>query len=343
MYNKLLKPFLFLFDPEVVHEIVFLLIKIFNKIPFVRPILRSIYTIKNSKLKRNILGIDFPNPIGLAAGFDKDAKLFKELSNFGFGFIEVGTVTPLKQDGNPKKRLFRLEVDEALINRMGFNNEGVESLISRLKKKKDIVVGVNIGKNKNTKIENSIDDYEFCFNKLYPYVDYFAINVSSPNTPNLRLLQKKDALLKILNRLTFLNNNKSKQKPIFLKISPDLNEKQLEDVIDSVIKTKLSGIIATNTTLNREKLKSNINLIKESGGLSGKPLNERSNEIISFISKKSKKSFVIIGVGGIQSPQDAIDKINAGADLIQIYTGFIYKGPGLIKKINKSLLSLNNN
>ena len=226
---------------------------------------------------------------------------------------------------------------------MGFNNEGVESLISRLKKKKDVVVGVNIGKNKNTKIENSIDDYEFCFNKLHPYVDYFAINVSSPNTPNLRLLQKKDALLKILNRLTFLNNNKSKQKPIFLKISPDLNEKQLEDVIDSVIKTKLSGIIATNTTLKRENLNSNINLINESGGLSGKPLNERSNEIISFISKKSKKSFVIIGVGGIQSSQDAIDKINAGADLIQIYTGFIYKGPGLIKKINKSLLSFNNN
>ena len=343
MYSKLLKPFLFLFDPEVVHDFVFLFIKIFNKIPFVRSILRSIYTIENSKLKRNILGIDFPNPIGLAAGFDKDAKLFKELSNFGFGFIEVGTVTPLKQDGNPKKRLFRLEVDDALINRMGFNNEGVESLISRLKKKKDIVVGVNIGKNKNTKIENSIDDYEFCFNKLHRYVDYFAINVSSPNTPNLRLLQKKDSLLKILNRLTFLNNNKSKQKPIFLKISPDLNEKQLEDVIDSVIKTKLSGIIATNTTLNRENLNSNINLINESGGLSGKPLNERSNEIISFISKKSKKSFVIIGVGGIQSSQDAIDKIKAGADLIQIYTGFIYKGPGLIKKINKSLLSFNNN
>ena len=342
MYNKLLKPFLFLFDPELVHDFVFFSIKISNKIPFLGLILRSIYTFKKSKLKREILGINFPNPIGLAAGFDKDAKLFKELSNFGFGFIEVGTVTPLKQDGNPKKRLFRLEADDALINRMGFNNEGVESLISRLKKKKDVVVGVNIGKNKNTKIDNSIDDYEFCFNKLHPYVDYFAINVSSPNTPNLRLLQKKDALLKILNRLTFLNNNKSKQKPIFLKISPDLNEKQLEDVIESVIKTKLSGIIATNTTLNREDLNSNVNLTRESGGLSGKPLNYRSNEIIRFISEKSKKAFIIIGVGGIQSSQDAIDKIKAGADLIQIYTGFIYKGPGLIKKINKSLLSLNN-
>ena len=343
MYNKLIKPFLFLFDPELVHDFVFFLIKILNKIPFAELILRSVYTINNPKLKRKISGIDFPNPIGLAAGFDKDAKLFKELSNFGFGFIEVGTVTPLKQNGNPKKRLFRLEADEALINRMGFNNEGVESLITRLKKKKDLIIGVNIGKNKNTKIENSIDDYEFCFNKLHSYVDYFAINVSSPNTPNLRLLQKKDALLKILKRLTFLNNNKSKQKPIFIKISPDIDKKQLEDIIDSVIETKLSGIIATNTTLSRENLNSNINLKNESGGLSGKPLNDRSNEIIRFISKKSKKSFIIIGVGGIQSSKDAIDKIKAGADLIQIYTGFIYKGPGLIKKINKSLLSLNNN
>ena len=343
MYNKLIKPFLFLFDPELVHDFVFFSIKILNKIPFVELILRSIYTINNPKLKRKVLGIDFPNPIGLAAGFDKDAKLFKELSNFGFGFIEVGTVTPLKQNGNPKKRLFRLEADDALINRMGFNNEGVESLITRLKKKKDLIIGVNIGKNKNTDIQNSVNDYEFCFNKLHPYVDYFAINISSPNTPNLRLLQKKDALLKILKRLTFLNNNKSKQKPIFIKISPDIDNKQLEDIIDSVIKTKLSGIIATNTTLSRENLNSNINLKNESGGLSGKPLNDRSNEIIRFISKKSKKSFIIIGVGGIQSSKDAIDKIKAGADLIQIYTGFIYKGPGLIKKINKSLLSLNNN
>ena len=343
MYNKLIKPFLFLFDPELVHDFVFFSIKILNKIPFVELILRSIYTINNPKLKRKVLGIDFPNPIGLAAGFDKDAKLFKELSNFGFGFIEVGTVTPLKQNGNPKKRLFRLEADDALINRMGFNNEGVESLITRLKKKKDLIVGVNIGKNKNTDIQNSVNDYEFCFNKLHPYVDYFAINISSPNTPNLRLLQKKDALLKILKRLTFLNNNKSKQKPIFIKISPDIDNKQLEDIIDSVIETKLSGIIATNTTLSRENLNSNINLKNESGGLSGKPLNDRSNEIIRFISKKSKKSFIIIGVGGIQSSKDAIDKIKAGADLIQIYTGFIYKGPGLIKKINKSLLSLNNN
>ncbi len=343
MYNKVIKPFLFLFDPELVHDFVFFSIKILNKIPFVELILRSIYTINNPKLKRKVLGIDFPNPIGLAAGFDKDAKLFKELSNFGFGFIEVGTVTPLKQNGNPKKRLFRLEADDALINRMGFNNEGVESLITRLKKKKDLIIGVNIGKNKNTDIQNSVNDYEFCFNKLHPYVDYFAINISSPNTPNLRLLQKKDALLKILKRLTFLNNNKSKQKPIFIKISPDIDNKQLEDIIDSVIKTKLSGIIATNTTLSRENLNSNINLKNESGGLSGKPLNDRSNEIIRFISKKSKKSFIIIGVGGIQSSKDAIDKIKAGADLIQIYTGFIYKGPGLIKKINKSLLSLNNN
>jgi len=343
VYNKLLKPFLFLFDPEAVHHFVFYFIKIFNKIPFVRLILRSIFLINNPKLKRKILGIDFPNPVGLAAGFDKDAKLFNELSNFGFGFIEVGTVTPLKQNGNPKKRLFRLASDDALINRMGFNNEGVESLINRLKKRKDVIVGVNIGKNKSTDIKNSVDDYEFCFKKLFPYVDYFAINVSSPNTPNLRLLQSKDSLLKILERITFLNNQKEIPKPIFLKISPDLNNNQLQDVVDSVIKTKLSGIIATNTTVNRDNLNSISKLKEESGGLSGKPLNNRSTEIIRFIAKKSKKSFVIIGVGGIQSPEDAIEKIMAGADLIQIYTGFVYKGPSLIKKINKSLLNLNSN
>ena len=343
MYNKLVKPFLFLFDPEVVHNFTFYFIKIFNKIPFVRLILRSIFLINNPKLKRKILGIDFPNPVGLAAGFDKDAKLFNELSNFGFGFIEVGTVTPLKQNGNQKKRLFRLASDDALINRMGFNNEGVESLINRLKKRKDVIVGVNIGKNKSTDIKNSVDDYEFCYKKLFPYVDYFAINVSSPNTPNLRLLQSKDSLLKILERITFLNNQKEIPKPIFLKISPDLNNNQLQDVVDSVIKTKLSGIIATNTTVNRDNLNSISKLKDESGGLSGKPLNNRSTEIIRFISKKSKKSFVIIGVGGIQSPEDAIEKIMAGADLIQIYTGFVYKGPSLIKKINKSLLNLNSN
>ena len=343
MYNKLIKPFLFLFDPEAVHDFAFYFIKIFNKIPFIRLILRSIFLINNPKLKRKILGIDFPNPVGLAAGFDKDAKLFNELSNFGFGFIEVGTVTPLKQSGNPKKRLFRLASDNALINRMGFNNGGVESLIHRLKGRKDVIVGVNIGKNKNTEIENSVNDYEFCFNKLFPYVDYFAINVSSPNTPNLRLLQKKDSLLKILDRLTFLNNQKDIQKPIFLKISPDLNKNQLQDVIDSVIKTKLSGIIATNTTIKKSNLKSICKHKDEAGGLSGRPLKNRSNEIIRFIAKKSKKAFIIIGVGGIESPEDAIEKIKAGADLIQIYTGFIYKGPGLIKKINKSLLNLNSN
>ena len=343
MYNKLLKPFLFLFDPEAVHHFVFYFIKIFNKIPLARLILRSIFIVNNPKLKRKILGIDFPNPVGLAAGFDKDAKLFNELSNFGFGFIEVGTVTPLNQNGNPKKRLFRLVSDDALINRMGFNNEGVDSLINRLKKRKDVIVGVNIGKNKSTDIKNSVDDYEFCFKKLFSYVDYFAINVSSPNTPNLRLLQSKDSLLKILERITFLNNQKEIPKPIFLKISPDLNNNQLQDVVDSVIKTKLSGIIATNTTVNRDNLNSISKLKEEPGGLSGKPLNKRSTEIIRFIAKKSKKSFVIIGVGGIQSPEDAIEKIMAGADLIQIYTGFVYKGPSLIKKINKSLINLNSN
>ncbi len=340
MYKKVLKPLLFLLDAEKAHYIVFFLIKYLNKIPFVSNIIRSIYLINHPKLRREFLGLNFPNPVGLAAGFDKDAKLYKELSNFGFGFIEVGTVTPNKQKGNPKKRLFRLIEDNALINRMGFNNEGVESLIKRLKKNTSIIVGGNIGKNKNTEISRSIDDYESCFNKLFPYVDYFAVNVSSPNTINLRVLQDKNPLKKILNRLMYLNNSKKIQKPIFLKISPDLNNNQLQDIIDVVIETKLSGVIATNTTITRNNLNSTKKLMDESGGLSGKPLTKRSTEIISFIAKKSKKAFIIIGVGGIHSADDAVEKIKAGADLIQIYTGFIYQGPGLIKRINKSILKI---
>jgi len=340
VYKKVLKPLLFLLDAEKAHYIVFFLIKYLNKIPFVSNIIRSIYLINHPKLRREFLGLNFPNPVGLAAGFDKDAKLYKELSNFGFGFIEVGTVTPNKQKGNPKKRLFRLIEDNALINRMGFNNEGVESLIKRLKKNTSIIVGGNIGKNKNTEISRSIDDYESCFNKLFPYVDYFAVNVSSPNTINLRVLQDKNPLKKILNRLMYLNNSKKIQKPIFLKISPDLNNNQLQDIIDVVIETKLSGVIATNTTITRNNLNSTKKLMDESGGLSGKPLTKRSTEIISFIAKKSKKAFIIIGVGGIHSADDAVEKIKAGADLIQIYTGFIYQGPGLIKRINKSILKI---
>ena len=336
MYKSILKPILFLFDPEWVHHFVFKIIKISHFIPFLGLIIKKIYCIDHPKLSRKVFGLNFKNPIGLAAGFDKDAKLYNELNNFGFGFIEIGTVTPKSQSGNPKKRLFRLSEDSALVNRMGFNNEGVNFAVSRLKSNKNVLIGGNIGKNKNTPNEKAIDDYKYCFEYLFDYVDYFVVNVSSPNTPNLRALQAKEPLKAILNGLQVLNNQKEKRKPILLKISPDLNDNQLIDIIDIIDVTKIDGIIATNTTLDRKALKSKNR--NETGGLSGKPLSDKSTEVIKFLSKKSNKSFPIIGVGGIHTPEDAIEKIKAGADLIQLYTGFIYEGPGIVKKINKALI-----
>jgi len=337
MYKYFLKPLFFLFDPEKVHHLVFNLIKFVHLIPGIGNIIRLCYVIDHHKLERNVFGLNFKNPVGLAAGFDKDAKLFNELSNFGFGFIEIGTVTPKMQNGNPKKRLFRLTEDEALINRMGFNNQGVHQIVNRLKKNKSIIVGGNIGKNKNTPNHKALDDYLFCFEHLYEYVDYFVINVSSPNTPGLRDLQSKKPLTKLLNSLQELNNKKSKRRPILLKIAPDLNKKELLDIIEIIKITKIDGVVASNTTLDREGLVSKNKI--EAGGLSGKPLSKKSTDIISFLSQRSNKSFPIIGVGGIHSPQDVIEKIKAGADLIQLYTGFIYEGPGIAKKINQSLIS----
>jgi dihydroorotate dehydrogenase len=286
--------------------------------------------------------LKFKNPVGLAAGFDKDAKLFNELSDFGFGFIEIGTLTPKPQDGNPKKRLFRLKSDSAIINRMGFNNGGVEAAILRLKQNKSVLIGGNIGKNKVTPNENATDDYVICFEALYNYVDYFVVNVSSPNTPNLRELQEKEPLTNLLQTLQDLNDQKaitlslSNGKPILLKIAPDLTNDQLLDIIDIVNETKIAGVIATNTTISRDGLTSENKV--EVGGLSGKPLTKRSTEVIRFLSVKSNKSFPIIGVGGIHTADDAIEKLNAGASLVQLYTGFIYEGPQLIKDINKKLL-----
>ena len=337
MYKYFLKPLFFLFDPEKVHHLVFNLIKFVHLIPGIGNIIRLCYVIDHHKLERNVFGLNFKNPVGLAAGFDKDAKLFNELSNFGFGFIEIGTVTPKMQNGNPKKRLFRLTEDEALINRMGFNNQGVHQIVNRLKKNKSIIVGGNIGKNKNTPNHKALDDYLFCFEHLYEYVDYFVINVSSPNTPGLRDLQSKKPLTKLLNSLQELNDKKSKRRPILLKIAPDLNKKELLDIIEIIKITKIDGVVASNTTLDREGLVSKNKI--EAGGLSGKPLSKKSTDIISFLSQRSNKSFPIIGVGGIHSPQDVIEKIKAGADLIQLYTGFIYEGPGIAKKINQSLIS----
>ena len=292
-------------------------------------------------MEREFFGLKFKNPVGLAAGFDKDAKLFDELAGFGFGFIEIGTVTPLPQDGNPKPRLFRLKKDNALINRMGFNNQGLEAVVSRLRRKKsDVIIGGNIGKNKLTTNDQAINDYEICFGKLFPYVDYFAVNVSSPNTPGLRDLQEKEPLTALLNRLQELNALKDRRKPILLKIAPDLTNNQLDDIISIVTDTKIDGIIATNTTTDRHTLKTDQNRLMSigQGGLSGKPLKSRSTNIIKYIAEKSNKSFPIIAVGGIHSAEDAIEKINAGASLVQLYTGFVYEGPELIKKINKSIL-----
>jgi len=327
---------LFLFDPEWVHHTVFNLLKVVHRVPGIGSLIRGVYQVKDKRLERKLFGLTFPNPVGLAAGFDKDAKLFQELSNFGFGFIEIGTLTPKPQQGNPKKRLFRLPEDQGLINRMGFNNEGVEDVISRLKKNRGVLIGGNIGKNKITPNREAVSDYIECFEALFPFVDYFAVNVSSPNTLNLRELQDKEPLTYLLQTLKNLNDTKSSPKPILLKIAPDLTDEQLLDIIEIIDSVKIDGVIASNTTLSREGL---ISANKsETGGLSGKPVGERSTEIIRFLYEKSNNAFPIIGVGGIHSPEDALNKLNAGASLIQLYTGFIYEGPGVIRKINKAIL-----
>lgn len=342
MYKLLIRPFLFLFDPEKVHYFTFSAIRFLNKIGF-SSVFKSLYEVKDVRLEREVFGLKFKNPVGLAAGFDKDAKLYQELSNLGFGFIEIGTLTPKGQEGNPKKRLFRLQEDSAIINRMGFNNGGVLEAVERLKKNKGVLIGGNIGKNKLTPNEEAVKDYEICFEALFPHVDYFVVNVSSPNTPNLRELQDKEPLTALLQTLQNMNLAKpitsggvEKPKPILLKIAPDLTNEQLLDIIDIVNETKIAGVIATNTTISREGLRSENK--SEMGGLSGKPLTKRSTEVIRFLSEKSNKSFPIIGVGGIHTAEDAIEKLEAGASLIQLYTGFIYEGPALIKAINKKIL-----
>ncbi|MDG4716219.1 quinone-dependent dihydroorotate dehydrogenase [Winogradskyella marincola] len=336
MYKAIIRPFLFWFDPEKVHYFTFSLIRNISKLPGFKSLFRRMYLVEDKKLERQLFGLTFKNPVGLAAGFDKDAKLYNELSNFGFGFIEIGTLTPKPQEGNPKKRLFRLKEDSAIINRMGFNNGGVEEAVERLKKNKGVLIGGNIGKNKVTPNEDAVEDYKICFNALFDHVDYFVVNVSSPNTPNLRALQDKEPLTELLKALQVLNFQKTNSKPILLKIAPDLTNEQLDDIIDIVKTTKIDGVIATNTTISREGLQSENK--KEVGGMSGKPLKSRSTEVIKYLSEKSNKAFPIIGVGGIHSAKDALEKIEAGADLVQLYTGFIYEGPKLIRSINKALL-----
>ena len=328
---------------ETAHHFTVKLLKISLSIPIVGSIFRSWCSINDQRLQRSFLGLDFKNPIGLAAGFDKDGKYYHAMSALGFGFIEVGTVTPKGQGGNPQPRLFRLPQDEGLINRMGFNNDGVEALVERLKKKgkpEGVVIGGNIGKNKVTPNENAVDDYVICFEALFPWVDYFVVNVSSPNTPNLRALQDKEPLTQLLSLLQSKNQAKSNPKPILLKIAPDLTDGQLDDILAIVQDTNIDGVIATNTTISRADLKTSKEEIETigNGGLSGAPVKDRSTEVIRYLYEKSNRQLFIIGVGGIVSPADAIEKLDAGAALLQVYSGLVYEGPGMIKRINQAIL-----
>jgi dihydroorotate dehydrogenase len=340
IYQKLIKPFFFLFDAERAHYLLADMLTFLMTIPGVSFIFQAIYGYAHPSLRRTVFGIDFPNPVGLAAGFDKNALLVDELATMGFGFIEVGTVTPKPQDGNSKPRLFRLPADSAIINRMGFNNDGLVAMKKRLEERQSpVIIGGNLGKNKVTPNELADDDYCQGFETLYPVVDYFVVNVSSPNTPNLRELQEKEPLKQLLSRMQELNHRKPKLKPILLKIAPDLTNEQLDDVVEIVLETGIAGLIATNTTLSREGLLSDVSLTQEAGGLSGKPVSDRSTEVIAYIHKKSKGKIPMIGVGGIHSAEDALAKLRAGASLVQIYTGFIYEGPGLIQDINKAIVA----
>lgn len=337
MYKKIIRPLLFQFDPEKIHGYTFRMMRTMRSLGLLKPFFGNKVN-EDKRLAREVFGLSFPNPVGLAAGFDKNAEAYQEFSQLGFGFIEIGTVTPKAQVGNPKKRLFRLIEDEAVINRMGFNNLGVEAAVKHLKKNNgEVLIGGNIGKNKDTPNEEAVSDYLICFEALFPYVDYFVVNVSSPNTPNLRDLQDKEPLTKLLLALQRKNEEKTKRKPILLKIAPDLSDSQLLDIVDIVKTTSIDGVIATNTTIGREGLKSTNR--KEAGGLSGKPLTARSTEVIRFLNKSSKGEFPIIGVGGIHSADDALEKLDAGASLVQLYTGFIYNGPKLIAEINKAILN----
>jgi dihydroorotate dehydrogenase len=337
MYKFFIRKILFLFPPELIHHLI-----VFSlKIPLVSKILKLVYDYQHPSLTREVCGLTFRNPVGLAAGFDKDAEISEQLADLGFGFIEVGTVTPQGQSGNPKPRVFRLKPDEALINRMGFNNQGVDAVVTRLKKRPaNVLIAGNIGKNKLTPNDDAVNDYEICFTELYNVVDFFVINVSSPNTPNLRELQDKEPLLRLLSHLKLISQQNEPSKPLFLKIAPDLNDQQLREITDIIKEVGIDGIVATNTTLSRENLRTSADLLKKigEGGLSGRPLRNRSTEIIRFLRQQLGGEVPIIGVGGIHSPQDALEKLQAGATLLELYTGFIYEGPALVKRINKALV-----
>ncbi|WPO82978.1 quinone-dependent dihydroorotate dehydrogenase [Chryseobacterium sp. JJR-5R] len=337
MYKSLIRPVLFKFDPEEVHHFTFSMLKNFGflaRLFLPKPI-------EDKRLEREVFGLKFKNPVGLAAGFDKNAILFNELADLGFGFVEIGTVTPKAQAGNPKKRLFRLIEDGGIINRMGFNNEGLEAAIEKLKSNKGkIIIGGNIGKNTDTSPEHYTQDYLQCFEGLHPYVDYFVLNVSCPNVGSHAKLEDVDYLRELITAVKEINRAKTVQKPVLLKIAPDLNHRQLDEIVDLIAETKIDGVIVSNTSVNREGLKTSPEVLAQigNGGLSGKPIRERSTAMIKYISDKSNRAFPIIGVGGIHSARDAMEKLDAGASLVQLYTGFIYEGPQLINDINKELL-----
>lgn len=338
---KLFKTIAFKLDAEKAHHLTTRLFTIATSIPLVRSLFTTPFKYESDNLKTTVFGLDFKNPVGLAAGFDKDGKYYDTMSHLGFGFIEIGTVTPKPQAGNPKPRLFRLPADESLINRMGFNNDGVDAMVERLKGRpdSDILIGGNIGKNKTTPNDRAHEDYLICFNKLYDHVDYFVVNVSSPNTPGLRELQEKEPLTKLLRLLNDERALKTTKKPILLKIAPDLNHAQLDDIVEIITASGIDGLIAANTTIDRSGLKTGDNRVQQigNGGLSGRAVTDKATEVIRYIADKSKGSFPIIGVGGIRSGKDAIDKLNAGASLVQIYSGMVYEGPGLIKSIKKEI------
>lgn len=338
---QLLRNILFWFDAEDVHYFAMNILSLLCSVPFIKSILKKKFTPSNSNLSKEVFGIKFSNPVGLAAGFDKNGKYLEELETLGFGFVEIGTVTPLPQSGNPKPRLFRLPKDKALINRMGFNNQGAKAAAERVRnyksqhKSSKLIIGGNIGKNKITANENAWKDYEICFNELHDVVDYFVVNVSSPNTPGLRDLQQKDTLKKILTNLQQINDAKNIQKPLLLKISPDLNQHDLDDIIDLALEIKLDGLVAANTTITRKDLITSQKEIEQigPGGLSGKPLQEESSRITDYIHKRSNGAVPIVSSGGIFTAEDANEKFKKGAELIQVWTGFIYEGPGIVKKI----------
>ena len=336
-----IKPLIFRIQPETAHELTMKMLQIACRIPGLAWLMKRWFSVHSDRLVTEVAGLKFPNPVGLAAGFDKDARWLDEMATLGFGFVEIGTITPIAQPGNPQPRLFRLPSDRGIINRMGFNNGGMEAAVSRLKRRpKGLIVGGNIGKNKVTPNAEATSDYTKCFDALHPHVDYFVVNVSSPNTPGLRELQEKEPLTKLLMALVDQNRTKPEQRPIFLKIAPDLTDAQLDDIISLVVETGIAGVIATNTTIDRSGLKASRDEVGAigSGGLSGAPLRKRSTEVIRYLHTQSQGAFPIIGVGGICSAEDAMEKLAAGASLLQVYSGLVYAGPSLVKEVNRAIL-----